>query len=135
MVIAEMILAVFGEAENCSFEEKKWIACVILNRVLSEKFKFNPIEKDFQGYKRKMIISNEIERQAFKEVVKACIEACNDRMYFNWDDSKGAYFFVRKNLYSEKEFQKKLGIKHIIKKIEAPEWFKHDFYTIVEADR
>ena len=71
---AKLILATLGEAEDCNYSEKILIACVGWNRFRYRKI-FNEIEKDFKGYKRKIVIDNVFTRNAFIESVKAVIEA------------------------------------------------------------
>ena len=114
----KLILAVLGEAEGESFEEKFLIACVGWARYLKKKH-FNSIEKDFLGYTRPIIIDNPLTRQAFLDSCKAVEEAFI------------RVVVERKPLYSELYFFNRSGHPPV-KNAKAVRFenVKHIFFTI-----
>ncbi|AJW77009.1 hypothetical protein [Marinitoga sp. 1155] len=100
---AKLIIAVMGEAESCSFFEKYLIACVGWNRWFHQKkYRFNPLEKDFLGYRREIII-NDVSREKMEESIKAVDRAFielnagnkkyNDLFFFNLSGKKPSTIF------------------------------------------
>lgn len=118
---AKLAIAVMGECENCNAFEKFLVACVGWNRWLHQKkYKFNPLEKDFLGYNRKIVINN-VSRDAMEESIKAV-----DRAFIELRSSpvyRDLFFF---NLTGKKP--------STIFKVEAVkfEGVKHTFFKIVE---
>lgn len=117
---AKLILAVFGECENCSYFEKILVACVGWNRFRKRKF-FNSIEKDFFGYKRNIKIDNPLSRESFIDTVKAVKDA---RILTHEMKPKFSeiYFF---NLHGQLP-KTRLEVKEIFFKKET----KHHFFAI-----
>ena len=123
-----MSLIVHGEAEECDFLEKKWVAHVILNR-MKEPEKFRSLEKDFKGFTRPMKITNRIERIAFIESVDAVIQAMMER-FINIDPTHGAVFFATKEYIRNKDPTKIFGV--LVEEVETPNSFKHRFFRLKE---
>ncbi|MGQ4834690.1 MAG: hypothetical protein ACP6IS_12465 [Candidatus Asgardarchaeia archaeon] len=122
-MLADLILVVWGEAENCCFEEKKWVAHVVLNR-LKKPNKFRSIEEDFKGYTRPLKITNKLERRAFKECVEASLSALYETK-LNIDPTDGAVFFALKdNIDYSKAFRVDVEM------VETPKNFKHYFFKL-----
>lgn len=123
-MLADLILIVWGECENCCFEEKQWVAHVVLNR-LKEPNKFRSIEKDFKGYTRHLKITNKLERKAFKECVSAVIHALIDDRIMKLDPTNGAVFFALKD---DIDYSKTFGVD--VEMVKAPKNFKHYFFKL-----
>lgn len=125
--LADLILVVYGECENCSFLEKQAVAHVYLNRLESD-YKFRSVEEDFKGYTREMKITNKLEREAFKESVKASLRAVYDHFVNLKDPTNGAIFFALKEKYGNIDMSKIFGVN--VEPVELPNNFKHMFFRI-----
>jgi len=114
-------LAVLGECENCSMFEKYLVAMVGWNRYFNmKKYRFNDLETDFLGYSRKIIIDNDLTRNAFIDSGIAVERAFIER---ELSDYKDLYIF---NLSGEKP-------KSFFK-VEAVKFkdCKHTFFKIID---
>jgi hypothetical protein len=114
----KLILAVLGEAEGESYEEKFLIACVGWSRFLKKKH-FNEIEEDFLGYNRPIVIDNPLTRQAFLDSCKAVEDAFIKVVVERNAMYSQLYFF---NLSGHPPVKKAKAIRF--------ENVKHIFYTI-----
>jgi len=78
-MLGKVAYIIMGEAEGCSYMEKKLVGIVLWNRIKTTKYRFNSIEKDFHGWQldRRQIdkIDTEEERQAFIDSVNAAYES------------------------------------------------------------
>jgi len=119
-------LIVHGEAENCSYEEKKWIAHVILNR-LSQPYLFRSLEKDFKGLSRRIKIENNLERQAFIDSINAVLEAIEEHK-LKIDPTQGATFFAVKKFIRNKDPTVVFGV--LVEEVNTPESFAHVFFKL-----
>ncbi|ABR31286.1 hypothetical protein SU69_07305 [Thermosipho melanesiensis] len=128
--IGKAALVVMGEAEGQSFEEKKWIAHVILNRLKHGKFR--PIEKDFIGYRRAIDIDEELEREAMTDAVNAAVLAFYEHLV-GIDPTKGATFFATKKYIKEKDPNEIFGVK--VEPVPTPNYFAHQFYRLVTPSK
>lgn len=125
--LADLILVVYGECENCSFLEKQAVAHVYLNRLESD-YKFRSVEEDFKGYTREMKITNKLEREAFKESVQAALRAIYDHYVSQKDLTDGAVFFALKEKYGNIDMSKIFGVE--VEPVEISNNFKHMFFRI-----
>lgn len=73
--VSKLAIAVMGEGESLSYNEKFLIALVGLNRHLQKDIIFNSLEKDFLGYSRKIVIDNILNRKAMEESISAVLDA------------------------------------------------------------
>lgn len=124
--IGKAALIVMGEAEGQSFEEKKWIAHVILNRI--EHGKFRSIEKDFIGYRRTLDIDEELERKAMSDAVNAAVLAFYEHI-LGIDPTKNATFFATKKIMKDKDPSEVFGVR--VEPVPTPNYFAHQFYRLV----
>ena len=125
--IGKAALIVMGEAEGQSFEEKKWIAHVIYNRIAHGGFR--ALEKDFVGYKRNLDIDEELERKAMTDSTNAAIIAFYEHI-LGIDPTKNATFFATKNIMKDKDPSKVFGVK--VQPVHTPNYFAHQFYRLIE---
>jgi len=101
-LVTKTAKVVYGEAGGVKEDEERlWIAHVVKNRYkLRHKYQFNPIEKDFLGYKRwednwknGKIKNNPLEKDAWEKSLEAARKAWTSKH----DPTKGAAFFVGKD--------------------------------------
>lgn len=115
-------IQVYGEQENCTYEEKMYVQVVAWSRLMEKHIKFNPIEKDFKGYNRKMYITNEIEKQQFKDQIDQTFE---QYVKLKRGEIERMHFF---NLKTSGTLPSTV---YAIKEVEVPNYFKHRFFKIL----
>lgn len=126
--IGKVAVVVMGEAEGQTFEEKKWIAHVVLNRL--QHGNFRPIEQDFIGYKRKISVNNDLERNALIDSINASVFAFFEH-FLNIDPTKGATFFATKKFMEGKDPSEVFGVD--VKPVPTPSYFAHQFYKLANS--
>lgn len=128
--LGPLIRIVHGEAEGQGFEEKKWVAHVVLNR-LKNPTKFRSLEADFSGMHRKWCVSDVLERRAFDESARACIEALEEHQ-MGIDPTEGATFFATKYLLGNRDPSQIFGV--LVEEIEVPPEFAHRFFRLKKRE-
>lgn len=116
--IGKIQIQVMGEQENCSYEEKVWVQVVQWSRIFDKKYKFNPIEKDFRGYNRKIDINSDITREQLKESIRQTIDQW---LRLKRCEIEPIHFFML-NGEPSTVFR--------YKEVETPDGFKHKFFRL-----
>lgn len=112
---------IHAEAEGCTYPEKVMIGIVIWNRLLDiynkNEYKFKL--EDFEGWdlkKRKIKITNNIEREALIESINASFESYNIVVNSKNNKYKNVYFFNLSGNMNLRYYNlnkiKKSGFKH-----------------------
>lgn len=135
-IVSKIAIMVMGEGENVSYEEKVLIALVAMNRYIATEMKllkFNPLEKDFFGYRRQLKITNKLERKALQDSIEASIEA---REIINHKESIIQLFgeFSWKYIYFFNKGKIKPSTKYKVEKCNLNIKTEHNFYKIADDE-
>lgn len=105
MYLEDCIKVIFGEGEECSYNEKVLIGITFWNRLINPfKLKFNDYKNDFAGYKRFIVLrqenpeyfNNKIVKEQF-EYSKKAAEVSYKIAYSNDPKYNLYYFFLNKD--------------------------------------